>query len=141
MTRKLQPLPTIDAAIPADEIQLPCVLYLAADDCKPLTFQVDSLTVAAQAFIAYRELYNLGASQLAEHCGNIYGADRKTLVAKISFNGRAWSPTGELLAEAPETSTHEYACGCLVPTGEVSRYYDHPCASCHRANWTRKAAL
>lgn len=102
MTRKFQPLPAIDAAIPAAEIELPCVLYLAADGCKPLTFSVDSLTVAALAFIAYRDLYNLGSSEMAAHCGNIYGADRKTLVAKISYNGRAWSPTGELLAEAPE---------------------------------------
>jgi hypothetical protein len=103
MKRTLQPLPAIDAGIPAESIQLPCVLYLAADGCKSLAFSVDSLTVAALAFIAYRDLYNLGASQMAAHCGNIYGADRKTLVAKISYNGRAWSPTGELLAEAPES--------------------------------------
>ncbi len=92
---------TMDEAV---EIQLPCVLYLAADDCKPLTFTVESLTVAALAFIAYRDLYNIGASQMAEHCGNIYGADRQTLVAKISYNGRAWSPDGELLAESPDCS-------------------------------------
>jgi len=90
MTNAIQSLPT------------PCILYLAADGCKALTFSVDSLTVAALAFIAYRDLYNLGASEMAAHCGNIYGADRKTLVAKISYNGRAWSPTGELLAETPE---------------------------------------
>jgi len=139
MKRTLQPLPAIDAGIPAESIQLPCVLYLAADGCKPLTFSVDSLTVAALAFIAYRDLYNLGASEMAAHCGNIYGADRKTLVAKISYNGRAWSPTGELLAEAPEPlNVHEYACGCIVPTGEAGRYYDHACATCHRENWTRK---
>lgn len=103
MKRTLQPLPAIDAAIPASEIELPCVLYLAADGCKSLTFPVTDLTQAAQAFIAYRDIYNLGASQLAGHCGHIYGADRVTLVAKISYNGRAWSADGkELLAEAPE---------------------------------------
>ncbi len=102
MKNKLQPLPAIDAGIPLAEIELPCVLYLAADGCKSLAFHVDSLTVAAKAFIAYRDLYQLGASDLAGHCGHIYGADRKTLVATISYNGRAWSPTGELLAEAPE---------------------------------------
>lgn len=103
MKRKLQPLPAIDAAIPLESIELPCVLYLAADGCKSLTFPVTDLTQAARAFIAYRDLYNLGASQLAGYCGHIYGPDRKTLVAKISYNGRAWSPDGkELLAEAPE---------------------------------------
>lgn len=102
MTRKIQPLSTIDAILPVP-VDLPCVLYLAADGCKSLTFTVESLTVAALAFIAYRDLYDLGASQMAEHCGNIYGPDRVTLVAKISYNGRAWSPDGkELLAEAPE---------------------------------------
>lgn len=103
MKNKLQPLPAIDAAIPAAEIQLPCVLYLAAEGCKSLTFPVTDLTQAAQAFIAYREIYNLGSSDLAAHCGHIYGPDRVTLVAKISYNGRAWSADGkELLAEAPE---------------------------------------
>lgn len=91
MMPKLQPLP-----------ELPCVLYLAAEGCKTVAFSVSSVTDAARAFVAYRELHNLGASQLAARCGNIYGADRKTLVAKISYNGRAWSPDGkELLAESP----------------------------------------
>lgn len=119
LTRKLQPLPALDAAIPAAEIELPCVLYLAADGCKSLEFSVTSLSQAAQAFIAYRELHNLGASQMSAKCGNIYGADRKTLVAKISYNGRAWSPDGkELLSDSP----------CLA------HFSQQPCAMCSLEN-------
>lgn len=97
--KKLQPLPAIDAGIMAEDIQLPCAVYLAAKGCKTLRFSVSSLAQASKALTSYRDLFNLGASDLKRNCGNVYGADGKTVVAHISYNGRAWSADGKTLLE------------------------------------------
>jgi len=46
----------------------------------------------------YRDRYDIGASDMAEGCGNIY-ADDGALVARVSYNGRVWTPDGILLQE------------------------------------------
>ena len=92
----------------------PCVLYLAATGCKTLRFSVTSLAQASQAFVAYRELYNLGASQLKRNCGAIYGQDGKTVVARISYNGRAWSADGKTMLEDSPCLAHFSAQPCAM---------------------------
>lgn len=78
----------------------PCSLYLSATGCRSFFFSVMSLAEASAAWVRYRDMNGLGASDMGHNCGNIYGADRVTLVARISYNGRAWSPSGELLEES-----------------------------------------
>lgn len=114
MKRKTQSLPAIDTAIPLESIQLPCFIYLAADGAKTLTFRVDSLAKASAAWIAYRDLYELGNSDRAEHCGNIYGADGKTVVAHVSYNGRVWDAEGKNLLEDAPCLAHFSAQPCAL---------------------------
>ena len=73
-------------------------LYLAADGCPTLRIPVDSADMASGALQQYVDRYCIGASDMSAGFGNIYTNDG-TLVAKVSFNGRVWSPQGDLLQE------------------------------------------
>jgi hypothetical protein len=77
-----------------------CHLYLAADGGPTLNVPVDSLSMASAAWQHYRDRYGFGASAMKRSCGSVYAPDG-TLMACVSYNGRVWSPTNELLEEAP----------------------------------------
>ncbi len=73
-------------------------VYLAAQGAPTKMVAVESADRASAVFARYRDQYALGASDLHERCGNIYASDG-TLVARVSYNGRVWSPQGQLLQE------------------------------------------
>jgi hypothetical protein len=52
--------------------------------------------MASAMLAAYRDKYCLGASDMNEGCGNIVAEDG-TVVARVSYNGRVWTPEGILL--------------------------------------------
>lgn len=76
-------------------------VFLAADGCPTLKVPVTSADSAASLFARYRNHYGIGASGMKEGCGNIYAYDG-TIVARVSYNGRIWTPEGVLLQEPPE---------------------------------------
>jgi hypothetical protein len=73
-------------------------IYLAASGCPTLKIPVESADMASAMFQQYRDRNGIGASDMKPHCGNIF-ADDGTLVAKVSYNGRVWTPQGQLLQE------------------------------------------
>ena len=73
-------------------------LLLAAGGCPTLRIPVDSADMASAQLAAYRDRYCLGASDLAPGCGDIRGNDG-ALVARVSYNGRVWTPSGIVLQE------------------------------------------
>jgi hypothetical protein len=73
-------------------------LSLAADGCPTLKIPVDSATMASALLSRYRDHFGIGASDMKEGCGDIR-ADDGTLVARVSYNGRVWTPGGRLLQE------------------------------------------
>ncbi len=73
-------------------------LYLAADGCPTLWIPVDSADMASVLFAQFRDKHGIGASEMKVGCGNIHTADG-TLVARVSYNGRVWTPEGILLQE------------------------------------------
>jgi hypothetical protein len=73
-------------------------LTLAADDCPTLRIPVTSADVASALLSRYRDRFGIGASDMKEACGDIRDDDG-TLVAKVSYNGRVWTPEGVLLQE------------------------------------------
>jgi hypothetical protein len=77
-------------------------VYLAATGCPTLKIPVQSADMASAMFEQYRDRNGLGASDLKPQCGSIFAHDG-TLVARVSYNGRVWSPDGTLLQE-PSTS-------------------------------------
>ncbi len=73
-------------------------IYLSASGCPTLKIPVKSADVASAMFQQYRDQNEIGASDMNADCGSIF-ADDGTLVAKVSYNGRVWSPQGKLLQE------------------------------------------
>jgi hypothetical protein len=73
-------------------------LYLAADGCPTLRIPVASADAASALLSRYRDRFGIGASDLKKGCGDIR-ADDGTLVARVSYNGRVWTPGGILLQE------------------------------------------
>jgi hypothetical protein len=76
-----------------------CLLYLAAQGCPTLRIHVRDSESASFLFSKYRDFYGLGASDMEPNCGNVYDSSG-TVVAHISYNGRAWNERGELMHEA-----------------------------------------
>ena len=74
-------------------------MTLAASGCPALRIPVASADMASAMLQQYRDYYGVGASDVSDGCGNIHANDG-TLVARVSYNGRVWSPQGELLQEA-----------------------------------------
>ncbi len=75
------------------------VLYLAAKGCPTLRIRVPDSESASLLFARYRDSYGLGASDMKPNCGNVYDSTG-TVIAHISYNGRAWNERGELMHEA-----------------------------------------
>lgn len=75
------------------------LLYLAARGCPTLRVRVRDSMSASFLFAKYRDSYGLGASEMKRNCGNVYDSTG-ALVAHISYNGRAWNASGELMHEA-----------------------------------------
>lgn len=73
-------------------------IYLSAEDIPTQRRDVADLREASRALQQFRDTYQLGASQMREGCGDVYQGNAK--VARVSYNGRVWSPSGELLQEA-----------------------------------------
>lgn len=71
---------------------------LAADGCPTLRIPVTTADQASALFAHYRDRYGIGASDMSASCGTIHTADG-TIVAKVSYNGRIWTPDGTLLQE------------------------------------------
>jgi len=76
-----------------------CLLYLAAEGCPTLRIHVRDSESASFLLSRYRDSYGLGASDMKPNCGNVYDSSG-TVVAHISYNGRAWNERGELVHEA-----------------------------------------
>jgi hypothetical protein len=84
-----------------DAIELPVsggYVYLAASGCAALKIPIQSADMASAMFQQYRDRNGIGASDMKPDCGSIFANDG-TLVAKVSYNGRVWSPQGKLLQE------------------------------------------
>jgi hypothetical protein len=75
------------------------LLHLAASGCPTLRIPVRDSESASFVFAIYRDSYGLGASDMEPDCGNVYDSSG-TVVAHISYNGRAWNEHGELMHEA-----------------------------------------
>jgi len=75
------------------------ILYLAAKGCPTLQIRVGDSEVASSLFTNYRDSYGLCASDLKPNCGNVYDSTG-AVIARISYNGRAWNERGELMHEA-----------------------------------------
>lgn len=73
-------------------------LYLSADGCPTLWVLVASADMASAMLAAYRDKYGIGASDMNDGCGNILAEDG-ALVARVSYNGRVWTPDGTPLQE------------------------------------------
>jgi hypothetical protein len=73
-------------------------LLLAADGCPTLRIPVWSAATASALLEQYRDGYGIGASDMKNGCGNLHTDDGK-LVARVSYNGRVWTPEGVLLEE------------------------------------------
>lgn len=59
---------------------------------------VKSADQARKEWEFYRDSYALGASECTPECGNIVDP-AGNVVARVSYNGRIWSPSGELLED------------------------------------------
>jgi hypothetical protein len=75
------------------------LLYLAATGCPTLRIPVRDSETASFLYTKYRDFYGLGASEMKRNCGNVYDSSG-TVIARISYNGRAWNGRGELMHEA-----------------------------------------
>ena len=69
-------------------------LRLAARGCPTVNLPVTDSEMASAAFQRYRDTYGFGASEMRKGCGDVRDATG-SLVAHISYNGRAWD--GEAL--------------------------------------------
>ena len=68
-------------------------LHLAAAGAPSFDLPVRYADEASRCLSAYREKYDIGASDMSARCGNIYDAQNR-LVARISYNGRIWDADG-----------------------------------------------
>jgi len=75
-------------------------IYLAATGCPTLKIPVQSADIASAIFQQFRDRNGIAASDMTADCGSVF-ADDGTIVAKVSYNGRVWSPQGLLLQEPP----------------------------------------
>jgi hypothetical protein len=71
-------------------------IVLSARGIKTAHVPVDSADEASAIWWHFVQANALGASDLKRDSGQIYSND-KQLVARISYNGRVWTPDGKLL--------------------------------------------
>ncbi|HWA95077.1 MAG TPA: hypothetical protein VG844_10800 [Terracidiphilus sp.] len=77
-------------------ITKPHYIHLAAIGAPAVKVNIDFADQASKAFCAYRDKYGFGASAMLGGCGNIYNSDG-VLVGRISYNGRIWDATGNVV--------------------------------------------
>jgi hypothetical protein len=75
-------------------------IVLSAEGMRTRQIPVSSADEPSATWRRFVEDNDLGASDLKRDSGFIYSNDRK-LVAKVSYNGRVWTPDGQLLQEHP----------------------------------------
>lgn len=66
---------------------------------KNRVYPVSSFQHAQELLCSLRDASDEGVSTFGD--GRIYEEGKRNFVARVSYNGRLWSPRGELLAEAP----------------------------------------
>ena len=71
-------------------------IVLSAKGIKPTHVPVASADEASAIWWHFVQANALGASDLKRDSGHIYSND-KQLVARVSYNGRVWTPDGKLL--------------------------------------------
>jgi hypothetical protein len=91
---------SLNKPFPPNKAKASGYLYLAADGCPTLRIPVDSADRASALFAQYRDQHGIGSSEMSERCGNIHATDG-VLIARVSYNGRVWTPDGTLLQEPP----------------------------------------
>jgi hypothetical protein len=69
-------------------------LRLKAVGAPCMNVEVQFADQASKLFCAYRDRFNLGASDLEDGCGDVIDG-RGEIVARISYNGRIWGSRGE----------------------------------------------
>lgn len=74
----------------------PHYIHLAAFEAPTLNVTIHFADQASKVFCAYRDKYGFGASAMLDGCGNIYNSDN-LLVGRISYNGRIWDATGNVV--------------------------------------------
>jgi hypothetical protein len=84
----------------------PGYIVLSADGVRTDHVPVSSAYEASSTWRRFVESNDFGASALKHDSGFIYSNDGK-LVAKVSYNGRVWTPTGELIQEAAKPTMTE----------------------------------
>jgi hypothetical protein len=73
-------------------------LHLAVSGRKPQFVPVSDSQQASAVFAAFRDSERFGASDMGRNCG-VVTDDQGNLVARISYNGRVWTPEGSLVHE------------------------------------------
>lgn len=88
-----------------------CWLILVASGCQSYRVPVKTGDEASFAWQRYRDRNGLGGSDMEAQCGDVVDEAGK-LVARVSYNGRVWSPSGELWQEAvhvaPDIRRNDY---------------------------------
>lgn len=74
----------------------PHYIHLTAMGAPTLKVTIRFADQASKVFCAYRDKYEFGASAMLDGCGNIYSSDN-LLVGRISYNGRIWDATGNVV--------------------------------------------
>ncbi|MCU1302013.1 MAG: hypothetical protein JWQ87_2297 [Candidatus Sulfotelmatobacter sp.] len=77
-------------------------IHLAASGAPIFNVPVRFADEALEAFCAYRDRYEFGASAMKAGCGNIYDS-RNCLVGRISYNGCIWDANGKAVARTEST--------------------------------------
>ncbi len=70
-------------------------------DPNKMVVEVTTLAEASKALCAWRERNGLGSGNIGGKCGEVL--DGEKLVARISYNGRAWEPGKWPTKEIPLT--------------------------------------
>lgn len=71
---------------------------LSAKGCPTINCPVRTAEDAAFAWSSYRDRWDVTGSTMKRDSGRIYANDG-TLVAYVSYNGRVWTPDGQLLQD------------------------------------------
>ena len=78
-----------------------------------IRFPVDTAGMASAMLLHYRDEHSLGASDLHDRCGDVCANDG-TLVARVSYNGRVWTPDGTWLRHDATTIDEEHDLSVLT---------------------------
>jgi hypothetical protein len=90
------------------------VIVLSARGLKSQRVPVVTADQASAVWSRFRDANNLGGSDLKRDSGHILSPDG-SLIAKVSYNGRVWTPDDRLLQEPPDGP-----CGFPVPASRMA---------------------